>query len=1552
MSSNPHGLGIAIVGMSCLFPGADGPDHFWRNICAGIESLTEITDEELAADGTDPAVAGAANYVRLAACIEGADLFDAGFFGISPREAELMDPQQRLFLEHCWRAIEVSGYDPTRLDLPVGVYAGSGVNTYIDQVRANADVLEMSARGADVHEIGSVENEPDYLATRVSYKLNLTGPSINMMTACSTSLVAVHMAIQALRTFDCDMALAGGIAVTPPLKAGYLYHEGTISSADGHTRSFDAAATGTVLGSGVGVVLLKRLEDALADGDTVHAVITGSAVNNDGSDKAGFTAPGVPGQAAVIATAHAIAGLTADMVTYQEAHGTATRIGDPIEVRALTQAFRETTESVNYCALGSVKANIGHMDAAAGVAGLIKATMAVKHGIIPPQINFTQPNPGLQLDTSPFYVNTELKPWSVPDGSPRRAGVSAFGFGGTNAHVVIEQAPEPPVSAESAGWQILPVAARGDAAVSEYLRALASRLDPSQQAPGELGGPGGPGDPGVPLADVAATLQTGRTRFGLRAAVVARTGAEAAEALRARAELPPGQAGDGQTCFLYPGQGTQYPRMGQGLYASQPVFRAEFDRCAELFLPVLGEDLRTILAAPPVPGTEQPVDRTRLTQPVLFAVEYALTQTLAAYGVRPAAMIGHSLGEIVAATIAGVFTLEDAVRVVAKRAALMDDAPGGGMLAVALSAAEVEPLLPAGVSIAAYNAPRLIAVTGETDAIGVLAAELSERGIKARRLHVSCASHSALMDAPAREFAEFLRGISMSPPSALIVSNVTGDVLTAAEACDPDYWGRHLRGAVHFSQGLERVTAMVGGPLLEVGPGGGLLSMARSNPAAVGERALVGMMRHPKDPKNSDDDDRVFMAGLAALWEAGVEPDWSGGAPRTVRRVPLPTYPFQRRRYWLEASSSEDLQISRKLIERENDPGRWLYSPSWRQLADARHVRPGNGTGPAWSRPESVMIIADGPDGSSRSRAIADCLGHRLRADGTRCVILADGNRYLRHADDLVELSIADSDYLQLALTEGHPDLDHTALVFLAGGRPGEPASASLALLSLGKALAELNWAGELLVVTHGAFSVLGHEDPDPAGWLLDGIARVMPREVSGLSCRVVDIEPGQAADGVAACLAAELGAHQPDAALAYRHGRRWLRGVEALATGAGTMSGPGTAAPRGPREGGVYLITGGLGGIGLSIAEFLAERYRARLVLTGISPFPEPAHWDAWIAEHGAENRTSRRIARLRRIEQHGGAVLAMTSDVCDPAAVAELIARTEQHFGGLDGILHAAGLPGGGLIQALDHQAYLRVLAPKVTGGQLLLDATQGRHLDFLMLFSSLNVVDGRFGIADYTAANSYLDGLAYRARHRGRSEVLAVDWTGWRDLGMALDAGSTTEGNEDLREVERLTVMSEAGMASFMSEAEGHETFLRTLELGLPQVHVSTQDLDAVVKRGRQLDVAVALTALEESHRQGIAHERPDIGTEYVPPSDKYEAFVCETLQLVLGIERVGAHDNFYALGGSSLLVLDVIAQAKRRFGTEIAVSSFLAQPTPQGMAALLAQTTPTPALDALT
>jgi acyl transferase domain-containing protein len=1489
------GLAIAVVGMSCAFPGADTPDEFWRNISAGVESLTELTDEDLAAAGVDPATAAMPNYVRRAAGIDGIEVFDAGFFGMSPREAALMDPQQRLFLEHSWRAIEAAGYDPTRIDVPVGVYGGAGVNTYINQVRSNVGVNELNATGVELHDVGSVENDLDYLTTRVSYKLNLTGPSINISTACSTSLVAVHMAVQALRTFECDMALAGGVAVTPPVKSGYLYTEGAINSFDGRTRSFDATSTGTVLGAGVGMVLLKRLEDALADGDVIHSVIIGTAVNNDGADKAGFTAPGVPGQAEVASTAHAVAGVTADTITYQEAHGTGTLIGDPIEVRALTRAYRESTTETGYCALGSVKANIGHMDTAAGVAGLIKASQAVAHGVIPPQINFTVPNPGLELQNSPFYISTEGTPWRTPAGQPRRAGVSAFGFGGTNAHAVVEEPPARPRSADTGDWQILPVSAREESAVVEYLESLSRRLEEPDQPP---------------FADVAATLQVGRTRFGRRAAVVARDAREAAAELRARAASSARTAtADPEIAFLFPGQGTQHQGMAHDLYRTQAAFREHFDRCADLFEAELGEDLREVIFA--APEEEHPVNRTEYTQPALFAVEYALVRTLETYGIRPSVMIGHSLGEIVAATVAGVFALEDAVRVVAKRAALMAAAGPGSMLAIARPAEEVEALLPPGVDIAAYNSPRLVVASGPAAAVEELAAAMAERGGNPRLLRVSCASHSPMMDEASAAFTTFLRDIPMSAPTMRVVSNVTGAILTAEDACDPEYWGRHLRGAVHFTQGLSTLLEIVSGPLLEVGPGGGLLSLARANGAEAGGRALIPAMRHPK---SDDPDTRILLGALAALWECGAEPDWTAGADRPIRRAVLPTYPFQRRRYWIEASSEEELRLSRKLLERESDPANWFYGPTWRRTAAAGRLRDGVGE---YGLPPNVIVFTDKAGSAS---GLADDLLARLRAAGRRAVCLTD------------------AEHLGPAFAEERRAGESAAVLFVAGPDigpdigPADP-KVSLALLALGRAMTEAEFAGRLVVVTYGAFDVLGSEEAAPAGWLLDGITRVLPRETPAVSCRVVDVDPAEPVATIARHLVEELAVDQPDATVAYRNGRRWLRGTEPLrARDLGDT-------PRTPRAGGTYLITGGLGGIGLSIAEFLAERYHAKLLLTGVSPFPAPGDWDGWLREHDARDRTSRRILRLRRIRELGGEVIALTSDVTDETAVKDLVAVADAAFGGLDGIVHAAGLPGGGLIRTLDPEDYLKVLAPKMLGAHHLLAATENRSLDFLMLFSSLNVVDGRFGIADYTAANSYLDGLAHQCWSQGRTEVVAVDWTGWRDVGMALDAGSSSDGNEDVRELERLTIMNEAGLASFMSESEGHEAFLRSLGLGLPQVHVSTQDLGAVVEQGRRLDVTTALEALNRADRQRGAYDRPEIGIEFENPADEYEAHVCETFQLLLGIDKIGAGDNFFTLGGNSLIALDVVARAKQHFGVDVNLSRFLTDPTPRVLGRLL-------------
>jgi phthiocerol/phenolphthiocerol synthesis type-I polyketide synthase E len=876
-SNEPTGLEIAVVGMAGRFPGAPGVDALWANLRAGVESIRHFTDEELIAAGVPESLRTDPAYVPARGALAEVDRFDAAFFGFTPREAEVTDPQQRLFLEVAWEALEHAGYDAARVPGRVGVYAGTSMSSYYLNLLSRPDVV--AAAGDMAVRMG---NDKDFLATRAAFKMGLEGPAIVVQTACSTSLVAVHLACQALLGGDCDMALVGGSSVTGTQQAGYLYQQGNILSPDGHCRAFDADARGTVGGSGVAVAALKRLEDALADGDTVHAVILASAVNNDGSAKIGFTAPRVEGQAAAIRAAHAAADVDPATITYVEAHGTGTELGDPIEIEALTQAFRAGTDRTGFCAIGAAKTNIGHLDVAAGITGLIKTTLVLRDGEIPPTLHFNRPNPQIDFDGSPFFVNTRLAPWTPPAGVPRRAGVSSFGIGGTNAHVVMEQAPaRRPSAAPSRAEQLLVLSARTETALDAAAQRLRTHLEQH---------------PAQPLADVAWTLQQGRRGFAHRRAVVARTHAEAALALSSGAHGVAGQAGSEapSAVFLFPGQGAQYAGMARGLYEREPVpvFRAELDRCADILRPQLGLDLRQVIFSDDADRLKQ----TALTQPALFAVEYAVAKQWMSWGIEPEAMIGHSVGEYVAACIAGVFSLEDALALVAERGRLMQSLPSGSMLAVPLPASEVEPMLGGSVSIATINAPDRCVVSGPSDEVARLEAELLGRGIEAKRVETSHAFHSPMMDPILDAFTARVRQTVRNAPSLRWVSNLTGTWITPAEAVDPGYWSRHLRGAVRFAEcvatiageGRERV-------FIEAGPGRTLSSLVkRQVPGSVS----INSIRHPDDQA---DDVEVLLGALGRAWAAGAQIDWPavhGGDER--RRVPVPTYPFERKRFWID----------------------------------------------------------------------------------------------------------------------------------------------------------------------------------------------------------------------------------------------------------------------------------------------------------------------------------------------------------------------------------------------------------------------------------------------------------------------------------------------------------------------------------------------------------------------------------------------------------------------------------------------------------------------------
>lgn len=1378
------GLEIAVIGMAARFPGARNIEQYWQNLQEGKETVTFFTREELIEAGVSPRLVDHPNYVNARGYLEDTEYFDAAFFGYTPAEARLMDPQLRFYHECTWEALEDAGCDPGRYPGLIGVYSGAHPN--ISWISGIIGTLTSASERFDIYNLNS---SPSF-GTRISFNLNLKGPSFNVQTACSTSLVSIHLGCQGLLNAECDIALAGGVSISSDGKGGYIYQEGMINSPDGHCRAFDAKAGGTLRGNGAGVVVLKRLEDALAEGDHIYAIVKGSAINNDGNRKIGYSAPSVEGQADVIKAAMEIAEVEAESISYIETHGTGTSLGDPIEIEGLKLAFN--TDKRGFCAIGAVKSNFGHLDNAAGVAGFIKAVLTIYHRMIPPSLHYERPNPKIDFENSPFYVNMRLQEWHN-EHYPLRAGVSSFGIGGTNAHMILEEAP-----GENDGEE-------GDKCRAQQLIVLSARTrDSLQQAVSKLGWHL-QAHPGVNFADVVYTLQAGRKTFKYRAFAVCSTISEAGEILTKEAlengRLPvlASVENDLPVIFMFSGQGAQYVDMGLELYRTERVFQEEMDRCFAILRPIMGYDLKGILYPAEKDGnrgqeispTGMDVNQTEVTQPLVFVFEYALAQLLASWGIEPAAMIGHSIGEYTAACLAGVLSLEDALSLVALRGKLMQGMPPGAMLSVSLPEKELLPLLPVNLSLAAVNGPGNCVVSGEHEHIEALARELEKKGYNSRPLHTSHAFHSRMMEPILKEFQERVKSILFNQPGKSYISNVSGTWITHEQVLDPGYWSAHLRGTVRFFAGLSTLLEKYpDAVIVEVGPGRVLSTLARQHPGKKPQQLIVNLVRHPQEEQA---DDLFLMNKLGQLWQKGVIVNWQGFHQDEERRkVSLPTYSFERQAYPFPVFRSQPVVGKRGAAELRDEPvkpvknrdiSRWFYLPSWKGV-----WLPG---------PSSITLE---PGGRwlifIETSGLGMVLVNELRRLQQEVIPVIQGEEFRETSGEIPGFSI-----------NPHNEDDYDALWNILKSRnwtPGRvihgwtvtglPVGCELddiepmlhlgfySLLNLVRASARqrISESFEIDVLSTHMHNVTGNETLNPVQSLLLGPVRIIPREYKHIRCRSIDIpwhEEKEKQGEIIKELLQELSGGREESLVALRNNRRWVQQVEPAHFNYTESS------PLKLKKQGVYLVTGGLGGIGLVLAEALASQWQPRLILTGRSAFPGPGEWQAWLDSHPAFDEVSRKIILLQAMERKGAEMMICQADVANPVEMAEVVRRGVERFGTIQGVIHTAGVPDGAIIQARGQKITENVFLPKVKGTMVLNQLFSSYPLDFFFICSSISAILSPIGQVGYCAANSFQDAFAQYRVMSGHGFTLSINWDTWVEVGMAV--------NEAMRNVEIIPV-----------------------------------------------------------------------------------------------------------------------------------------------------------------
>ncbi|AMM96464.1 type I polyketide synthase [Bacillus pumilus] len=1457
------GLEVAVVGMACRFPGAKNIHHFWDNLANGRESITFFSKEELLEAGVEKEALDHEQYVCAKGAVDQHDHFDADFFGYSQREAEVMDPQIRMFHEVAWESLEDAGYNPETYQEPIGLFGAASANLYWQA----ASMLMRTNHSSE--QFAAVQlTDKDFMNTKVSYKLNLKGPSVAVDTACSSSLTAIHMAARALITGECKMALAGGVTITTPHKKGYMYQEGMIMSPDGHCRAFDEQAEGTVGGEGCGVVVLKSLKQALKDKDHIYGVIKGSAYNNDGGRKVGYTAPSIEGQSEVIKKALNISRVEAESISYIEAHGTGTTLGDPVEIESLKKAFQ--TDKKQFCAIGSVKTNIGHLDSAAGVAGFIKTTLSLYHQMLPPSLHYKKPNPKIDFESSPFYVNTTPVPWTKTE-QPLRAGVSSFGVGGTNVHLIMEEAPAADKPSVERDHELMVISARSKQAVQKSAEQMTSYLKDQKR---------------VTLSEAAFTLQEGRKHFPYRQAFLAgpdRTFQSAGQPQKAFQQPA--------VVWMFSGQGAQYVNMGKDLYEKDPEFKQMLQKCFAIILSLSGVEIENVL----YPTTEeefikaeQLMQQTSYTQIILFSFEYALASKLMGLGIRPHYFIGHSIGEITAACVAGIIHLEDAIRIVLKRGSLMQKMPRGEMAGVSLSAEEIEHDLPEGVELSAVNSSQLSVVSGPSERLQIYLEQAEKRGASVQTLKTSHAFHTSMMAEASEQFKHVLSKITYQQSEIPILSNVTGNWLTNEQASSPDYWASHIRQPVLFSQGIETLLGLGEVVFIEVGPGHTLTQFVkRHEDYDVNKAAAVSLVRHPKEQAA---DDEYMKKAIGKLWSFGVEPNWSAvRKEKAPYRVSLPTYPFEHQIFPSPQFKADQLMTaiapSEKGEKFSADFEDWFYIPVWERSAPVLKEQHHQG--------KRILVF-------EKSGHIGDYLKERH----AEVVSVCQSDHTIKENDQLMKADVHMLSHLEWVMAELHQSgfipeeiiWMHDELTEDTGDQPNY-----LSVLDLVRLISQHhNTTIRLHLVTNQAHDVIGMEKVNPLQATCTGLALTIPQEYQHIACQHVDLCQETKADWPL-FLSYEVEMHDQEAVVAYRGNSRWVRKASS------TPLSKEESSTQHFRTHGVYLLTGGMGGVGFTLAQHLAETYQAKLVFLSRSQIRERSAWHE-LSDDGKEAET---VKKLMTLEELGADVLTVHGDVSDKDAVQKAVQLAHTTFGDLHGVIHAAGEADGKIIQARTADDEIRMCQAKINGTYVLDEALKNETLDFVLLCSSLVSFLGAAGQVAYAASNAFMDSFAH-AKRQERKPVISLNWDRWEKVGMAHDSALAAKVND------MMALEEQAGI----SPEEGIKAFQEVLRLDYPQILVSVRDMGERIKH--------RLTPMQEEK------ESSQQISQVI--DDRLEVSLSDALSSFFPHEP-DVNENFFEMGATSLDLLQMSGHIKSIYGIEVPVVMMYSHPTIASLAAEL-------------